>query len=85
LKVQKEIFAPTLPFDTDIYQRLTRFNRLGDPTLLGISLTSGDLSILSFPSLETVYSMKAEGDVLSMDFSPAANDTVRFPDYGSLI
>jgi hypothetical protein len=74
LKQQKEIFPPSTPFNPDHYQRQTKFN----PTtnLLAISSTSGSLSILSFPTLDSIYSTKADEDIYSLDFSPADNDTV---------
>jgi hypothetical protein len=73
-KLQKQVFTPSIPFDSEIYQRQTRFN--GEENLLAISSTSGDISINSFPQLEQIKSMKADGDVLSVDFSLAENDTV---------
>src|SRR5438046_6395979 len=77
LKQQKEIFPPSTPFNQDDYQRQTKFN---PPTnLLAISSTSGSLSILSFPTLESIYSTTADGDIYSLDFSPADNDIVRCP------
>jgi len=80
-KLAKQVFTPSIPFNTDQYQRLTRFNRLQDPNLLAISSNSGDLSILSFPSLDIVYSTSVSEDISSIDFSPADNDTVRhFPE-----
>ena len=77
-KIQKQIFTPSIPFDSENYQRQTRFNRIVDANLLAIASTAGDLSIVSFPGLEQVHSIKADGDILSLDFSPADNDTV-FP------
>jgi hypothetical protein len=77
LRQQKQIFSSSTPFNPEHYQRVTRFNRHADPSLLAIASTSGDLSVLAFPSLEQVYSMRADGDIYSLDFSPADNDTVR--------
>src|SRR5579871_6024429 len=71
LKQQKQILPISSP---DNYQRLTKFNPSG--TLLATASTSGDLSIVSFPALEPVYFTKAEDDIISLDFSPADNDTV---------
>lgn len=75
-KQQKQVFPISEPFDTELYQRQTRFNRHVDPTLLAIASTSADLSVLSFPGLEQVYSSRADGEIYSLDFSPADNDTV---------
>lgn len=77
IKLQKQVFSPSIPFNTDHYQRLTKFSK--SENLLGVTSTSGDLAVLSYPSLEVVYSVKVDGDVYSIDFSPADNDTVRPP------
>ena len=75
-KLQKQVFPISTPFNPDHYQRQTRFNRSTDPSLLAIASTSGDLSVVSFPTLDTLYSTKADGEIYSLDFSPADNDTV---------
>jgi hypothetical protein len=82
LRQQKQVFTPSTPFNPEHYQRLTRFSRHTDPSLLAIASTSGDLSVLAFPGLEQVYSMKADGDIYALDFSPADNDTVS-PELGA--
>jgi hypothetical protein len=80
-KLQKQVFQPSIPFDTEYYQRQTSFNRLTDPTLLALGSTSGQLSILSFPALDQVFSTNANADIYALDFSPAQNDTVTFPSH----
>jgi hypothetical protein len=75
-KLQRQVFSPAAPSSSEHYQRQTRFNRIKDPSLLGIASTSGDIAILSYPALESVYSAVAEGDVYDLDFSPADNDMV---------
>lgn len=75
-KLQRQVFLPTTPSSSEHYQRQTRFNRIKEPNLLGIASTSGDIAILSYPALESVYSAVAEGDVYDLDFSPADNDMV---------
>jgi len=75
-KSQKQVFPISTPFSSEEYQHQTCFNRLVDPTLLAIASTAGYLYILSFPGLEEVYTTKADGDIYSLDFSPADNDTV---------
>lgn len=79
-KAQKQVFATLTPAGTEHYQRLTRFNRLTDPNLLALASTSGELAVLSFPDLEQIYFTKEDGDIYSLDFSPAENDTVHLLD-----
>ena len=79
-KVQKQIFPLSLPFNPEIYQHQTCFNRHTQPTLLAITSTSGDLSVLSFPNLEQIYFTNVHNDIYSLEFSPADNsDAVLFP------
>ena len=75
-KLQRQVFSPTVPSNSEHYQRQTRFNRIKEPNLLAIASTSGDIAILSYPALDSVYSAIAEGDVYDLDFSPADNDMV---------
>lgn len=76
-KIHKQVFTPAMPLNPEHYQRQTRFNKVKDPTLLAVASTSGDISILSYPNLESVYSTVADGDVYDLDFSPADNDMVQ--------
>lgn len=64
---------PSTAIISDIYPHQVRFNSRTDPTFLAFALSSGDVAIISYPSLDLVYKINVDTDIYGLDFSPSEN------------
>jgi hypothetical protein len=79
---QKNIINPSKTAEVDVYPHQIQFNSRRDPKFLAFALSTGDVAVVSYPTLEVVYKTTVDGgDIYGLHFPPTEDpDTVKhFP------